>query len=221
MKEVNMKFLDKVRESVKQSSEKLSETTKRVIKKGKETGEEGVEVTKEYLSQIGEKASEVTSVVKLKFEIKNFQKRFDLETLTLGKLVFDRFRSRTPLQIDESIKLRLDKLEELENQIHSKNSDYEELRKEISDDYVISKLSDDLAASGAVIDLVRISENSNVIDKQVKELLLPKDALISALKRGSEVIIPDGTTKLHAGDQVTIIGKIDDVERVAKRLTAD
>jgi Trk K+ transport system NAD-binding subunit len=117
--------------------------------------------------------------------------------------------------------LRLDKLEELENQIHSKNSDYEELRKEISDDYVISKLSDDLAASGAVIDLVRISENSNVIDKQVKELLLPKDALISALKRGSEVIIPDGTTKLHAGDQVTIIGKIDDVERVAKRLTAD
>jgi K+/H+ antiporter YhaU regulatory subunit KhtT len=216
-----MKFLDKVRESVKQSSEKLSETTKRVIKKGKETGEEGVEVTKEYLSQIGEKASEVTSVVKLKFEIKNFQKRFDLETLTLGKLVFDRFRSRTPLQIDESIKLRLDKLEELENQIHSKNSDYEELRKEISDDYVISKLSDDLAASGAVIDLVRISENSNVIDKQVKELLLPKDALISALKRGSEVIIPDGTTKLHAGDQVTIIGKIDDVERVAKRLTAD
>jgi K+/H+ antiporter YhaU regulatory subunit KhtT len=216
-----MKFLDKLRESFKKGSGKMSETTEHLIEKGKEVGEEGVEVTKEYLSQFGEKASEVASAIKLKFELRNLQKRFDLETVTLGKLIFDRAKSKSPHQIDETMKPSLDKLGELEHQINSKNIEYEELRKELSDDYVITKLSDDLASSGAVIDLVTISENSNVVEKQVKELLLPKDALISAIKRGGEVIIPDGNTMLYAGDQVTIIGKIDDVERVAKRLTAD
>jgi len=216
-----MKFLDKLRESFKKGSGKMSQTSERLFEKGKEVGEEGVEVTKEYLSQFGEKASEVASAIKLKFELKNLQKRFDLETVTLGKLIFDRSKSKSPHQIDETMKLSLDKLGELEHQINSKNIKYEELRKELSDDYVITKLSDDLASSGAVIDLVTISENSNVVEKQVKELLLPKDALISAIKRGGELIIPDGNTTLYVGDQVTIIGKIDDVERVAKRLTAD
>jgi Trk K+ transport system NAD-binding subunit len=54
----------------------------------------------------------------------------------------------------------------------------------------------------------------------LKELLLPKQALVSAIKRGEKMIIPDGNTKIQAGDQITIIGKTDDVEKVYKRFTS-
>jgi trk system potassium uptake protein TrkA len=67
---------------------------------------------------------------------------------------------------------------------------------------------------------VIISEKSNVVNKLLKEILLPKEALVSAVKREEEVIIPDGNTLLKAGDQVIVIGKKDDVEKVTKRFAA-
>ena len=57
--------------------------------------------------------------------------------------------------------------------------------------------------------------------KYKKEILLPKEALVSAIKRAEEVIIPDGNTLLKAGDQVIVIGKKDDVEKVVKRFGAN
>ncbi len=72
-----------------------------------------------------------------------------------------------------------------------------------------------------MIDQVIISEKSNVVNKLLKEILLPKEALVSAIKRGEEVIIPDGNTQLKKGDQVIVIGKKDDVEKVVKRFAAN
>jgi len=54
----------------------------------------------------------------------------------------------------------------------------------------------------------------------LKETLLPKEALIPAVKRDEQVIIPDGKTQLHEGDQVIVIGKKDDVKKVVKRFEA-
>ena len=47
---------------------------------------------------------------------------------------------------------------------------------------------------------------------------MPKEALISAIKRNDEVIIPDGNTKILADDLVTIIGKKNDVNKVKKKI---
>ena len=52
------------------------------------------------------------------------------------------------------------------------------------------------------------------------ERVLPKEALISVIKRGDEIIIPDGHTILQTGDQVTVIGKAEDDEKIAKRFGA-
>ncbi|MFH0957178.1 MAG: TrkA C-terminal domain-containing protein, partial [Pseudomonadota bacterium] len=89
-----------------------------------------------------------------------------------------------------------------------------------SDNYVIEKLSEDLSSANAIIDQVIISNQSNVVNKLLKDILLPKEALVSAIKRGEEVIIPDGNTQLKAGDQVIVIGKTNDVEKVVKRFSA-
>jgi len=48
---------------------------------------------------------------------------------------------------------------------------------------------------------------------------LPKEALISAIKRNDEVIIPDGNTKILVDDIVTIIGKSNDVKKVKSKLS--
>jgi len=59
-----------------------------------------------------------------------------------------------------------------------------------------------------------------MVNKRIKENLLPKEALISVLKRGEEVMIPDGNSTLNFGDEVTVIGKEYDVEKMTKRLIA-
>jgi len=215
-----MNFLSKIKESLEKGSKRVSPAAEELAEQGKKIGGEALETTKEMLAKIGGKTSEVTSSVKIKFEMRNLQKDLDLESLTLGKIILNRYRNDNFDPNEESIQEQIKKMMELENQIQTKNQEYDQLRKKLSDDYVVNKLSDDLAASGAVIDLLVISEESNVVDKSVKEIVLPKEALISVIKRGDEIIIPDGNTKLQAGDQVTVIGKAEDVEKVAKRFQA-
>jgi Trk K+ transport system NAD-binding subunit len=84
----------------------------------------------------------------------------------------------------------------------------------------VNKLSEDLAEAGAIIDQVIISEKSNVVKKLLKEILLLKEVLVSAIKKEEEIIIPDSNTQLKTGDQVIVIGKKDDVEKIVKRLCA-
>ena len=56
------------------------------------------------------------------------------------------------------------------------------------------------------------------VNKSLKELSLPKEALISAIKRNDEVIIPDGNSRILADDMVTIIGKKGDVKKAKNKL---
>lgn len=216
-----MKLWDKVKTGFKKGSGKVTGVTEELVEKGKETGGEGLEAIREVLSQIGEKTSEVTSVVKLQFEIGSLEKSLELESLALGKLLLEHHRAGNSNADDKPLLNRLKKMMELEQQIQTRKRAYDEIRKGLSDDYVVNKLSQDLSASGAVIEQVVISEKSNVVNKLLKEILLPKEALISAINRGETVIIPDGNTQLQAGDQVTVIGKTGDVEKVSKRLTAN
>jgi trk system potassium uptake protein TrkA len=109
----------------------------------------------------------------------------------------------------------------LDNTFRTKQNEYDQTKKKYSSNYVVNKLSEDLSAANAIIDQVIISEKSNVVNKLLKEILLPKEALVSAIKRGEEVIIPDGNTQLKTSDQVIVIGKRDDVEKVVKRFAAN
>lgn len=215
-----MELWNRIKAGLKRGSQKVIEVSEELSEKGKKAGGVGLENIKDLLSRAGQKTSDVTSVAKLKIEVASLQKNFDLESLALGRLILMRHQAGDAGDDDESLLNLLKKMLEMEKQIQSRNLEYDQLRKTLSDDYVVNKLSEDLAASDAIIDQVIVSEKSNVVDKVLKEVLLPKEVLISAVKRGEEVIIPDGNTRLQVGDQITLIGKIKDVEKIAKRLTA-
>jgi len=215
-----MKLLDKIKKGFKTGSKKVTEVTADLVEKGKETGGESLESAKEVFAQFGEKASEVNSAVKLKLELSSLQKSLQFESLYFGNLILAQYRTGN-INVNEELLLnQFKKMVELEQQIQSRDQAYNQIRKGLSDDYVVNKLSDELSASGAVIEQVIVSEKSNVVDKLLREILLPKETLISAVKRGNDVLIPDGNTKLMAGDQVTFIGKTDDVKKIARRFTA-
>ena len=215
-----MKFWDKIKTDFKSSSKKVTQVTEELVEKGKEAGGEGLETVKEMIASIGDKASEVSTMLKLKNEAGNLQKEMERQQLNLGRLVLDSYRIQPSETNNESFKQQIDKMFELEAAIQSKNREYDRVRMQHSDNYVMNKLSDDLSATGSVIDQVFISPQSNVVDKLIKEILLPKDTLISAIKRGDEMIIPDGNTKLMVDDSVILLGKEEDVQKVKKRFSA-
>jgi uncharacterized protein with PhoU and TrkA domain len=215
-----MKFWDKLKTVFRKGSERVSEATGELIDRGQDAGERGLEAVKSYIAQIGDKASDTAEVVRLKYEVGSLQKSLELEALTLGKMLLVRSRSKEDQRNDEQIIGQMKNMEELETRIQSNNKAYDDFRKSLSDDYVVNKLSDELTAAGAVIDQVKVSEKSNVNQKLLKEILLPKQALVSAIKRGDELIIPDGNTMFVKDDLVTVIGKESDVAKIVKRLSA-
>jgi len=216
-----MGLLDKIRESLFQGSEKITDVTEKIVEKGKKVGAEGVEATREIFMNISERTSDVTALAKLKHELSNFPKQLDVEALKLGRVVLTLCRNGEFSPEKETFREQIKKLEELDNTFKMKQNEYEQLKKKHSSDYVVNKLSEDLSAAGAIIDQVIISEKSNVVNKLLKEIQLPKEALVTAIKREDEVIIPDGNTLLKVGDQVIIIGKKDDVEKVVKSFAAN
>ena len=191
------------------------------MERGKKVGTEGVEATREIFLNISERTSDVTALAKLKHELASFPKQLDVEALNLGRVVLTLRRSGEFTLENETFQKHLKTLEELDSTYRLKQNDYEQLKKKHSSNYVIEKLSEDLSSADAIIDQVIISEKSNVVNKLLKEILLPKEALVSAIKREEEVIIPDGNTPLKAGDQVIVIGKKDDVKKVVKRFAAN
>ena len=203
-----------------QGTEKITDVTDKIVEKGKKVGTEGVEATREIFLNISERTSDVTALAKLKHELASFPKQLDVEALNLGRVVLTLRRSGEFSPENETFQKQLKKLEELDSTFRMKQNDYEQLKKKHSSNYVIEKLSEDLSSADAIIDQVIISKQSNVVNKLLKEILLPKEALVSAIKRDEEVIIPDGNTQLQAGDQVIVIGKKNDVEKVVKRFSA-
>ena len=215
-----MGLLDKIKEGLFQGTEKITDVTDRIVEKGKKVGTEGVEASREIFLNISERTSDVTALAKLKHELASFPKQLDVEALNLGRVVLALRRSGEFSPENETFREQMKKLEELDNTFKTKQNEYEQLKKKHSSDYVVNKLAEDLSAAGAIIDQVTISEKSNVVNKLLKEILLPKEALVSAIKREEEVIIPAGNTQLKAGDQVIVIGKKNDVEKVVKRFSA-
>lgn len=83
---------------------------------------------------------------------------------------------------------------------------------------------------GSIISAVAIREDVDVMeaviqgkedvaDKMIKDLNLPDGALILAIIRDSEVILPTGDTVIKAGDRVTVLSSRQSVERLEKALT--
>jgi Kef-type K+ transport system membrane component KefB/Trk K+ transport system NAD-binding subunit len=55
------------------------------------------------------------------------------------------------------------------------------------------------------------------LGKTLRELNLPGDVLVLAVRRNGELLIPHGNTQLERGDHVTLVGSLEDVE-IARQL---
>lgn len=208
-----MTILDKIIIGLFQGAEKIVET-------GKKVRSEGVESTKELFTNISQRTSDVTALARRRYELSSISKQLQTEYIKLGSALVSYQRSSGDSQDNKTFLEQIQKIEGLENKYKAKQNDYEQAQKKHSSDYVVNKLSEDLASANAIIDNVTISQKSNVVNKLLKDILLPKEALVSAIKREEEVIIPDGNTVLKAGDHVIVIGKKDDVEKIVKRFAA-
>ncbi len=216
-----MKFIDKIKQNFQKSSQEISEISSDLIEKGKKVGSQGFEAIQKLYSQVEEKTSEASTIVKLKMEISKIRKQIQQEKTELGRQTFELSQKKGAKLTRSALAEQVEKISELEKQLEKMTFEYDKLRKNMSDSYIVDKLSQDLENSGATIDLFIVPDDSSITNKTLKEITLPKDVLITAVKKGNKVIIPDGNTKLESGDQVTILGKVEDVEKTIKKFVSD
>jgi trk system potassium uptake protein TrkA len=213
-----MSLLENIKKTLRDGGEKVVKIAEDMTEKMKEVGEGGLELSKDVLAEISEKTSDITNIARYKLELNEMQKNIESEMKNLGELVLAISSSKRKDKLEEKIQVQIKNIEDQKKELLNKTTKYEDLRKIYSHNFVIQKFSDELAESDAVIDQVIVSGKSISINKALKELALPKEALISAIKRNDEVIIPDGNTKILADDLVTIVGKKSDVKKVKNKL---
>lgn len=59
-------------------------------------------------------------------------------------------------------------------------------------------------------------ETARLIGKKIHEVDLPGESLVAILKRGENVNIPHGNTEIREGDELSIIGEVQDIEEIKK-----
>lgn len=64
----------------------------------------------------------------------------------------------------------------------------------------------------AVVEVV--VKNPKLMGRTIRELPLPKDAIVGAVVRGEECIIPRGDTKLEFGDRLLVFSRWDEIEKI-------
>lgn len=62
-------------------------------------------------------------------------------------------------------------------------------------------------------------ETSEIVGRPLRDTEFPKDAIVGAIVRGSEVIIPNGSTVIQPGDRVMIFALTSAIKEVEKALT--
>lgn len=73
------------------------------------------------------------------------------------------------------------------------------------------------AGKGEVVE-VTVGKESKAIGKTIKELKIPEDCSLAMISRADDMIPARGDTQINEGDQVTIVGKPEDIMKVAKLL---
>ena len=216
-----MSIIEKLRESLRQGGEKVSTVTEKLVEQGKKISEEGLDTTREVMAGLSEKASDFTAITRKKIELNTLKKDLNQEFLHLGKLTLAYHNNGDTVKGSEAIDIQIAKIYSVKKNIAEVEEEYDKLRSAHSDNFALTKLTEDLAAADAIIEQTKVIEKSSMAGKALKETRLPKEALISAVRRGNDLIIPDGNTKLEIGDFVTVIGKTEDVQKILKRLNPE
>ncbi len=86
-----------------------------------------------------------------------------------------------------------------------------------------SELREILLRDERFINIVVTSDNNtrDLIGKKIMEIELPEESLITILKRNGKIKIPHGYTVVEEDDELSIIGEVDDIERIKSWVETD
>ncbi len=97
--------------------------------------------------------------------------------------------------------------------------------------HIIAKIIQEEATLGDIITLLKlkkgavallelvISEESKAVGKAIKELPLPPEtALIAAILRGNEILVPRGETVIQPNDQILALSNVENEEKLKEAL---
>ncbi|MDZ7261797.1 MAG: TrkA C-terminal domain-containing protein [candidate division KSB1 bacterium] len=178
----------------------------------------GAEYLKEGAEKVSEKALEVSKLARLKWEQRSIQKDIEQELIEIGGKLYDLWSQDRVDELRDQVQENVARIQALEKELENKEKEIEELSRSI-DKVSISELKKDLEAGGGTIEQIVIKTGSPVLGKKLREVELPKEALVGTIVRGPDVIIPDGETEFQEGDKVTLLGKKEDVEKAVSQLT--
>jgi trk system potassium uptake protein TrkA len=68
------------------------------------------------------------------------------------------------------------------------------------------------------INEIKLQSNYSSIDKQIKDLTIPEGCIIISIIRNNQLMIPGGSTILHADDELIVVSKKGDETKVEKAL---
>lgn len=197
-----MALWEKIRDGIHDVSSKTGEFIK--------TGAEKTAETATYTSKL----------TQLTWERRSILKKIEDAHLELGTLVHKLQKENRIGDLKKTAQASFDTLASYDKKLADIDSEKEELtslhnigREE--EDFA-HDLAENLESSGGTMQKVTIKDTSPFVDKKLKEIKLPKEALIVNVMRGEEMIIPDGNTVLQAEDEVTLLGKKEDVETAVK-----
>jgi K+/H+ antiporter YhaU regulatory subunit KhtT len=184
--------------------------------------------TGEFIKSGAEKTAETATytsrLTQLTWERRSIQKKVEDEHLELGVLVHKLQKENRLADLKKAAQVNFDTLTAHETKLAGIDAEKERLAslhnigKE--EENFAQDLAENLEASGGTMQKVIIKDSSPFVDKKLKEIKLPKEALIVNVMRGEEMIIPDGNTVLQAEDGVTLLGKKEDVETAVSFLSA-
>jgi K+/H+ antiporter YhaU regulatory subunit KhtT len=182
------------------------------------------EIIKSGAEKTAETATYTSKLTQLTWERRGIQNNIEDQYIELGELLHKLQKENRLDDLKKEAKSGFDNLASLEKNLAEINSKKEMLASQYNigskEEKAAQKLAENLEAGGGTMQKVIIKDTSSIIDKKLREIHLPKEALIVNVMRGQEMIIPDGNTVLQAKDEVTLLGKKEDVERAIKIFSA-
>jgi len=215
-----MKLMKQLKDILTEGKEQIYKTSEVLAGRLKDVGEESLDISRELFAEISERTSEIGNTARMKIEINSLETELRKKYAQLGELAAKIYTAKKRERYQNQLDTAITSIGKHKQLIDRKTLEYKNLRKRFSDKYLINRLSYELEQGEAMIDQIAVKESSSVVNKRLKEVELPKNALISAIKRKEEIIIPDGNTKLQAGDVLTVIGKKKDVAKLTQSFSA-
>jgi trk system potassium uptake protein len=74
---------------------------------------------------------------------------------------------------------------------------------------------------GEVVEAIEFEamETSQLVDRPLRKIRFPSGAILGAVQRGSEFLIPDGDTIIHPGDRVVVFTRREAIPKIEKLVT--